>query len=64
MEGNAMKNIDFKNKSIKVEKAIAQVPNFDEEVNVKDRKIVISDTKTTCRSEKYLSQKELDLFVR
>lgn len=42
------KNIDFKNKSIKVERAITQVPKFDEEGNVKDRKTVIGDTKTTC----------------
>ena len=42
------KNIDFKNKSIKVERAITQVPKFDEQGNVKDRKTVIGDTKTTC----------------
>ena len=42
------KNIDFNNKSIKVERAITQVPKFDEQGNVKDRKTVIGDTKTTC----------------
>ena len=42
------KNIDFKNKSIKVERAITQVPKFDEQGNIKDRITVIGDTKTTC----------------
>ena len=42
------KNIDFDNKTIKVERAITQVPKFDEQGNVKDRKTVIGDTKTAC----------------
>ena len=42
------KNIDFKNKIIKVERAITQVPKFDDEGNVKNRVTVIGDTKTTC----------------
>ena len=42
------KNIDFNNKSIKVERAITQVPKFDEQGNIKDRITVIGDTKTTC----------------
>ena len=42
------KNIDFKNKTIKVERAITQVPKFDEEGNIKNRVTVIGDTKTTC----------------
>ena len=42
------KNIDFNNKSIKVERTITQVPKFDEQGNVKDRKTVVGDTKTTC----------------
>ena len=42
------KNIDFNNKTIRVERAITQVPNFDEQGNIKDRITVIGDTKTTC----------------
>lgn len=42
------KNIDFKNKTIKVERAITQVPKFDEDGNIKNRVTVIGDTKTTC----------------
>ncbi len=42
------KNIDFNNKTIKVERAITQVPKFDEQGNIKDRVTVIGDTKTTC----------------
>lgn len=42
------KNIDFDNKTIKVERAITQVPKFDEQGNIKDRITVIGDTKTTC----------------
>ncbi len=42
------KNIDFNNKTIKVERAITQVPKFDEQGNIKDRITVIGDTKTTC----------------
>ena len=36
------------NKTIKVERAITQVPKFDEQGNIKDRITVIGDTKTTC----------------
>ena len=42
------KDIDFDNKTIKVERAITQVPKFDEQGNIKDRITVIGDTKTTC----------------
>ena len=42
------KNIDFKNKTIKVDRAITQVPKFDEDGNIKSRVTVIGDTKTTC----------------
>ena len=42
------KNIDFDNKTIKVERAITQVPKFDEQGNIKDRITVIGDTKTIC----------------
>ena len=31
------KNIDFNNKTIRVERAITQVPKFDEQGNIKDR---------------------------
>ena len=41
-------NIDFVNKTIKVERAITQVPKFDEQGNIKDRITVIGDTKTAC----------------
>ena len=36
------------NKTIRVERAITQVPKFDEQGNIKDRITVIGDTKTTC----------------
>ena len=42
------KNIGFNNKTIRVERAITQVPKFDEQGNIKDRITVIGDTKTTC----------------
>ena len=42
------KNIDFANKTIKIERAIAQTLKFDEQGNVKDRTTVIGDTKTAC----------------
>lgn len=42
------KNIDFNNKTIRVERAITQVPKFDEQGNIKDRITVIGDTKTAC----------------
>ncbi len=42
------KNIDFRNKTIKIERAITQVPKFDDAGNVKNRVTVVGDTKTTC----------------
>ena len=41
-------NIDFNNKTIKVERAITQIPKFDEQGNIKDRVTVVGDTKTAC----------------
>ena len=42
------KNIDFNNKTIRVERSITQVPKFDEQGTIKDRITVIRHTKTTC----------------
>lgn len=42
------KNIDFANKTIKIERTITQTLKFDEQGNVKDRTTVIGDTKTAC----------------
>ena len=42
------KNVDFANKTIKIERAITQTLKFDEQGNVKDRTTVIGDTKTAC----------------
>lgn len=41
-------NVDFENKSLKVEQAITQDPKFDNEGNVKSRVTIVGDTKTTC----------------
>lgn len=41
-------NIDFVNKTIKVERVITQVPKFDEQSNIKDRITIIGDTKIAC----------------
>ncbi len=41
-------NIDFENKTLKVEKAITQVPKFDSNGKIIERKTVISTTKTIC----------------
>ena len=41
-------NVNFKNKTIKVDKAITLEPKFDEEGNVIGRITVVSDTKTVC----------------
>ena len=41
-------DIDFKNKCIHIRRGITVVPKFDENGNVKERKTVIGDTKTTC----------------
>jgi integrase len=42
------KNIDFENKTMRIERAITQVPKFDNVGNVIDRITVVGDTKTTC----------------
>ena len=42
------KNINFANKTIKIERAITQTLKFDEQGNVKDRTTIIGDTKTAC----------------
>ena len=41
-------NIDFKNNTLKVEKAITLVPKFDSNGNIIERRTVISTTKTVC----------------
>ncbi len=41
-------DIDFKNKTISVKRGITIVPKFDESGKVKERKTVISETKTAC----------------
>ena len=41
-------SIDFKNKTINVERAITQLPVFDEEGKVVSRRTIISETKTAC----------------
>ncbi len=41
-------NIDFENKTLKIERAITTIPKFDSEGNILNRVTVISDTKTTC----------------
>ena len=41
-------NIDFENKTLKIEQAITQIPKFDSEGNVINRVTVVGDTKTTC----------------
>jgi integrase len=42
------KNVDFKNKTINVERAITQLPKFNEEGEIVSRKTIISETKTAC----------------
>ena len=42
------KDIDFENKTINIERAITVVPKFDENGKIKERKTVISETKTAC----------------
>ncbi len=42
------KDIDFTNKTISVERASTNVPKFDENGKVIERKIVVGDTKTVC----------------
>ena len=41
-------NVDFANKTLKVEQAITQEPKFDSDGNVVNRVTVVGDTKTTC----------------
>lgn len=41
-------NIDFENKTLKIEQAITQIPKFDSEGNVINRITVVGDTKTIC----------------
>ena len=42
------KNVNFKNKTLKIERGITQIPKFDNEGKVLSRVTVIGDTKTTC----------------
>ena len=42
------KNVNFKNKTLKIERGITQIPKFDNEGNVLSRVTVVGDTKTTC----------------
>ena len=42
------KNVNFKNKTLKIERGITQIPKFDSEGNVLSRVTVVGDTKTTC----------------
>ena len=41
-------NLDMKNKTLKIERGVTFVPKFDEDGNVKERVVVISETKTAC----------------
>ncbi len=42
------KNVDFENKTLKVERTITTIPKFDSDGNILNRVTVIGDTKTTC----------------
>ena len=42
------KNVNFKNKTLKIERGVTQIPKFDNEGNVLSRVTVVGDTKTTC----------------
>lgn len=42
------KNVNFENKTLKVERSVTQVPKFDSEGRILSRDTVIGDTKTTC----------------
>ena len=42
------KNVKFKNKTLKIERGIKQIPKFDSENNILSRVTVVGDTKTTC----------------
>ena len=46
-------NVDFENKTLKVEQAITQEPKFDSNGKVKSRTTIIGTTKTIVASEKY-----------
>lgn len=41
-------NVNFENKTLKVERAITQIPKFDNDGKVISRATVIADTKTAC----------------
>ncbi len=56
------KDIDFDNKTINVERAITVVPKFDENGKIKERKTVISETKTAC-SKRVVPMPELLISV-
>ena len=42
------KNVDFENKTLKIEKSITTIPKFDSDDNILNRETVVGDTKTTC----------------
>ena len=42
------KNVDFENKTLKIERSITTIPKFDGEGRVINRVTVVGDTKTTC----------------
>ena len=42
------KNVDFENKTLKVERTITTIPKFDSEGRILNRVTVVGDTKTTC----------------
>ncbi len=42
------KNVNFENKTLKIERSVTQIPKFDSDGNVLSRVTVVGDTKTTC----------------
>lgn len=42
------KNVDFENKTLKIERSITTIPKFDSEGRILNRVTVVGDTKTTC----------------
>ena len=42
------KNVDFEHKTLRIERAITQIPKFDNEGNILSRVTVVGDTKTLC----------------
>ena len=46
------KNVNFKNKTLKIERGITQIPKFDSEGNVLSRVTVVGDTKIICSVRK------------